>query len=336
MNSFGRMLRIQVFGESHGSELGVILDGVPPGIKIDKQELQNFLQRRRPNKQGTTPRKEADIADFKSGIIDDFTSGAPILITFANANVRSANYQQMHDIPRPNHTDLVARQKYFGYNEIRGGGHFSGRLTLGLVAAGFIAKQIIPEVDIKAEIYEVGGQKNYEEILLKAISNKDSLGGEIHCRVTKVPLGLGDPFFNSFESQLAHAIFSIPGVKGLSFGLGKSPAKSFGSDYNDSIINSSGKTKSNNSGGLVGGLTNGNDIEFSVIIKPTSSIGKQQESYSFSQDKPVKFNIPGRHDVCFALRVPVIIEAVTALVMADFYLQRLSEVAEYESRKNQR
>ncbi len=336
MNSFGKIFRVEIFGESHGREIGVIIDGVPPGIEIDEDKLQAFLQRRRPTVKGTTSRREADIPDFKSGMKENITTGSPLLISFANANVRSSNYDQMNDIPRPNHTDFVAHRKFFGYNEIRGGGHFSGRLTLPLVAAGFVAKEIIKNIDITAEVYKVADKRNYEEILQWAIDNKDSLGAEIHCHVSNLPLALGQPFFNSLESLLAHAIFSIPGVKSLTFGLEKSASKSCGSDYNDMIINSQGKTKTNNSAGIIGGISNGNNIEFSVEVKPTSSIGKQQESYSFKEDKVVKFNIPGRHDVCFGLRVPVIIEAVTALVLADLYLIRLAEESEYESRRNQR
>jgi len=332
MNSFGRLLRVEIFGESHGSDLGVIIDGLPAGITINYQELNNFLQRRRPSLPGTTPRLEADIPDFKSGVKNDVTTGAPVLITFANANVRSANYDQMQDIPRPNHTDFVANEKYFGYNEVRGGGHFSGRLTVGLVAAGYLAKQIIKNISIKAEIYQVANHCDYEEILKSAIENKDSLGAEIHCRVENLPVGLGAPFFNSVESLLAHAIFSIPGVKAIKFGLEKSPSASFGSQYNDPIISAQGITLTNNSGGLVGGITNGNNLEFSLEVKPTASIGKEQESYSFKENKIVKFNIPGRHDVCFGLRVPVIVEAVTAFVLADLYLLRLAEERGYESK----
>ncbi len=334
MNSFGKILRIEIYGESHGREVGAIIDGVPPGIEIDQEKLKLFLQRRRPGLKGTSPRKEADIPDFKSGMIGNITSGAPILVSFVNANVKSANYQQMHDIPRPNHTDFVARNKFFGHNEIKGGGHFSGRLTLGLVVAGFIAKEIIKDIEIEAKVYKVGGQTSYDDILQKAIESKDSLGAEIHCRVSNLPLGLGDPFFNSVESLLAHAIFSIPGVKSISFGLEKEASTCLGSQYNDVIIDNQGRTMTNNSGGIVGGITNGNNLEFSLEVKPTSSIGREQESYSFQEDKLVKFQIPGRHDVCFGLRVPVIIEAVTALVLADLYLLRLSEEREYESRCN--
>lgn len=334
MNSFGRLFRVEIFGESHGSEIGVIIDGVPPGIVINKNDLAEFLQRRRPNLIGTTPRKEGDLPDFKSGMKNNITTGAPILITFANANVNSSNYEQFKEIPRPNHSDFVAREKYYGFQEIKGGGHFSGRLTVGLVVAGFLAKQIIPKIEIQAQVYKVGNRRNYEDILQTAIENGDSLGAEIHCVAKNLPIGLGQPFFDSVESLLAHAIFSIPGVKAIKFGLEKSPATSLGSEFNDSIIDERGATKTNNSGGVNGGITNGNKLEFSIEVKPTSSISKLQKSFNFLKKKVVEFSIPGRHDVCFGLRVPVIVEAVTALVLADFYLIRLSEEREYESRKS--
>ncbi len=334
MNSFGRLFRVEIFGESHGSEVGVIIDGVPADLLIDQDELTNFLQRRKPHLKGTTPRKEGDIPDFKSGMQNNITTGAPILITFANANVHSANYDQVQDIPRPNHSDFVAKKKYHGFNDINGGGHFSGRLTVGLVAAGFIAKEIIHNIQIEAKLHKIGNKKDFDEILDTAIKNRDSLGAEIHCIVKNLPLGLGEPFFDSVESLLAHAIFSIPGVKSIKFGLEKSPSKSFGSEYNDIIINESGKTKTNNSGGIVAGITNGNNLEFSVEVKPTASIAREQKSFSYKENKIVEFSIPGRHDVCFGLRVPVIIEAVTAIVLADLYLLRISEVRGYESRKN--
>lgn len=334
MNSFGRLLRVEIFGESHGTEVGVILDGVPPGIVIDEAELTQFLQRRRPSISGTTPRKEADIPDFKSGMKNNITSGAPILITFANANVNSGNYDQMKDIPRPNHSDFVAREKYFGFQEIKGGGHFSGRLTVGLVAAGFIAKELIKNIEIDAQVYKVGNKRDYADVLQAAIQTKDSLGAEIRCIVKNLPKSLGQPFFDSVESLLAHAIFSIPGVKGIRFGLEKSPLNSLGSEFNDLIIDEKGTTQTNNSGGINGGITNGNNLEFSVEIKPTASIGREQKSFSFKENKIVEFSIPGRHDVCFGLRVPVIVEAVTALVLADLYLIRLAGVKEYESRES--
>ena len=331
MNSFGRLLRVEIFGESHGRDVGVIIDGLPAGISINHNELSNFLQRRRPRLPGTTPRKEADIPDFKSGVKSNITTGAPVLITFANANVKSANYEQMKNIPRPNHADFVANSKYFGQHELKGGGHFSGRLTVGLVAAGYLAKQIIKNITIEAEVYKVGNKHNYNELLQFAIKNKDSLGAEIHCLVSNLPVGLGEPFFDSVESLLAHAMFSIPGVKAIRFGLEKSPSKSFGSEFNDKIIDAKGTTETNNSGGIVGGITNGNKLEFSIEVKPTASIGREQVSYSLKEGKEVEFSIPGRHDVCFGLRIPVIAESLTALVLADLYLLRLAQVREYES-----
>lgn len=323
MNSFGKLIRMEIFGESHGSCVGVLLDGIPAGIEVNLEEIALLLDRRRTGKVGTSARREADIPKFKSGVYQNKTTGVPILISFPNKSVKSSDYEQVKDIPRPNHADLTASQKYFGYNDLRGGGHFSGRLTAGLVVAGYFAQKIIPQVTISAKIETIGGEADYHSLLAEAIAQKDSLGAEISCIVENLPCGLGEPFFDSVESLLAHAIFSIPGVKGIQFGLQKDPTRAKGSEYNDQIIDATGTTQTNNSGGIGGGITNGNKLEFKVAIKPTASIGKAQKSFSFSQNKLVEFAIPGRHDVCFGLRVPVVIEAVTIFVLADLYLQRL-------------
>lgn len=323
MNSFGKLIRMEIFGESHGSCVGVLLDGIPAGIELNLEEIAQLLDRRRTGKLGTSSRCEADIPEFNSGVYQNKTTGAPILISFPNKSVNSSDYEQVRDIPRPNHADLTASQRYFGYNDWRGGGHFSGRLTAGLVVAGYFAQKIIPQVTISAKIETIGGEEDYHSLLAEAIEQKDSLGAEISCVVKNLPYGLGEPFFDSVESLLAHAIFSIPGVKGIQFGLQQDPTISRGSEYNDQIIDARGTTQTNNSGGIVGGISNGNNIEFKVAIKPTASIGKSQKSFSFGHNKIVEFAIPGRHDVCFGLRVPVVLEAVTAFVLADLYLQRL-------------
>ncbi|MFA7057795.1 MAG: chorismate synthase [Candidatus Cloacimonadales bacterium] len=320
MNSFGRLLRVEIFGESHGSCVGVLLDGVPSGIELGYAEITLLLDRRRAGKLGTTARQEADIPEFKSGVYQNKTTGAPILITFLNNNISPSDYELVKDIPRPNHADFTASCKYHKHNDTRGGGHFSGRLTAGLVVAGYLAKKVIPDIAISAKILSVGGEEEYHALLKKAVEEKDSLGAEIGCVVENIPVGLGEPFFDSVESLLAHAIFSIPGVKGIQFGLEKDPITTPGSEFNDLIVDEIGTTQTNNSGGIVGGITNGNRIEFKVAIKPTASIGKAQKSFSYSRNKMVEFAISGRHDVCFGLRVPVVIEAVTALVLADLSL----------------
>jgi chorismate synthase len=220
----------------------------------------------------------------------------------------------------------VATKKFNGFEDYRGGGHFSGRLTVCLVAAGVVAKKIIAKkteqspIQILAEILEVGGLTDVEKAIELAIENQDSIGGIIGCKVKNLPIGNGSPFFDSIESLISHAVFSIPAIKGIEFGSGFSAAKMIGSEHNDSIINESGETSSNHAGGISGGLSNGNDIEFRVVVKPTSSTPKMQESYNIVTNKIEEFAIKGRHDLCIALRVPPVLEAVTALVVADLLM----------------
>jgi chorismate synthase len=269
---------------------------------------------------GTTPRKEEDIPIFKSGIFNGKTTGFPICIEFPNNNTRSEDYQKQRDIPRPGHADFTAHQKFGGYEDYRGGGHFSARLTTGIVAAGVIAKKIISSVQINANIIEIGGCSNLEEGLEKAIAAKDSVGGIIECSVNGLPVGLGEPYFNSIESVLSQYLFSIPAVKGLEFGAGFKAARMFGSEHNDSIVDATGKTATNHAGGIVGGITNGNDLIFRVAIKPTSSTPKTQTSLNWTTQQQEEFSVKGRHDLCVALRAPVIVEAVTTIALVDFML----------------
>lgn len=320
MNSFGRLFRISIFGESHGESIGVIIDGCPAGIAIQPIDFVKDLERRKPGIKGTTPRKEDDIPQFMSGIFNGFTSGAPISIIFKNENRISSDYSSVKSTPRPGHSDFVADKKFGGFNDYRGGGHFSGRLTLGLVAAGVIAKKILDPINIKAEIIEIGGSKNFEETLGKALKNLDSVGGIIECRVSGLHVGLGEPFFDSVESVLSHLVFSIPAVKGIEFGLGFESAKKNGSEVNDPYLNDKGLTLSNNAGGINGGISNGNDLVFRIAVKPTSSIGKTQNTFNFSNENMDELNIKGRHDACIALRVPPVLEAVTAIGLADLFL----------------
>ncbi len=319
MNTFGHIFRIQIFGESHGNFAGITIDGCPPGISIKEKDFKTDLARRKSGAKGTTARKEEDKTLIISGIHNKHTTGAPITILFENKNTRSSDYN-FRTHPRPGHADFVADKKYNSFNDDRGGGHFSGRLTLGLVAAGVIAKKIIPSIKIKAKLIEAGGSKNIAKAVENAVKSGDSIGGIIECRVTNAPVGLGEPFFGSVESLISHAIFSIPGIKGIEFGSGFEAAKMRGSEHNDLIINKEGKTKNNNAGGINGGITNGNDIVFRVAVKPTSSISLPQETYNFETEKTEILEIKGRHDACFALRVPVIVEAVTACVLADLFL----------------
>jgi chorismate synthase len=239
---------------------------------------------------------------------------------FENKNTRSGDYEKQRAIPRPGHADFVAHEKFEGNEDYRGGGHFSGRLTVAIVAAGVIAKKLLHDSFIKATILEVGGETDIEKGLQKAIGAKDSVGGIIECSVNNLPTGLGEPFFDSVESVLSHAVFAIPAVRAIEFGTGFAAAKMFGSEHNDAIENVNGKTKTNHAGGVVGGITNGNELVFRIAIKPTSSTPKEQQTLNWETKEMETFSVKGRHDLCIALRVPVILEAVTAMVLADLMM----------------
>jgi chorismate synthase len=313
---------VHIFGESHGESVGIVIDGCPAGLSLSEEDLLPDLERRKGGKQkGTTPRQEADYPFFKSGLFNGKTTGAPITIIFDNKNIRSSDYEKQRSIPRPGHADWVAHQKYGGNEDYRGGGHFSARLTTGLVAAGVIAKKIMGEgVSITAAVTEIGGESDLEKGLQKAIDAKDSVGGIVECRVNGLPVGLGEPFFDSVESQLAHIAFAIPAVKGVEFGSGFAAAKMFGSQHNDAIENMEGKTRTNHAGGIVGGISNGNELVYRISIKPTASTPKEQNSLNWESRKVETFSIKGRHDLCVALRAPVILEATTAVALVDLFL----------------
>lgn len=321
MNSFGRIFRIHIFGESHGESVGLSIDGCPAGLPLTVEDFHEDLERRKGGVQkGTTPRKEDDIPIFKTGLFNGHTTGAPITILFENNNTRSGDYEKQRAVPRPGHADFTAHAKFGGFEDFRGGGHFSGRLTVCLVAAGVIAKKLLDGISIKSSILEIGGEADLEKGLEKAIDAKDSIGGIVECRVNNLPVGLGEHFFDSVESLLAHAVFSIPAVKGIEFGAGFAAAKMFGIEHNDPIENATGKTKTNHAGGIVGGITNGNELIFRIVVKPTSSTPKEQNTWNRETDVVESFSVKGRHDLCIALRVPVILEAVTAMVLTDLML----------------
>ena len=483
MNSFGHIFRISIFGESHGECVGITIDGCPAGLSLSPEDMLPDLERRKGGQgKGTTPRKEDDYPLIKSGVFNGKTTGFPITILFENKNIRSEDYDKQRSIPRPGHADWVAHQKFGGNEDYRGGGHFSARLTAGIVAAGAIAKKLmlqvqtspqtpllgrgasgdsvmpgyitnsaenwkhlsvfakqnrknqteaekriweevrnrkllgykfrrqhpingfIPdfvclekkliieidgeyhnekeqqeydairskwlasgnykmlrftneqvlnetaivlkligdklisesgspslperelegeveqEIVIHAAVTEIAGEKDLEKGLQKAIDAKDSVGGIVECRVTGLPVGLGEPYFDSMESALAHIVFAIPAVRGIEFGTGFAAAKMLGSEHNDAIEDMAGKTRSNHAGGVVGGISNGNELVFRLAIKPTSSTPKEQNSLNWDTGKTEDFSIKGRHDLCVALRAPVIVEAVTAIVLADFML----------------
>lgn len=328
MNSFGKLFKIHIYGESHGEALGIILDGVPAGIYIDNNMIYDAISKRKPNRVGTTKRIEEDIPIFTSGILNGYTTGAPIHIMFKNNNIQSKVYKDFKNHPRPGHADFTATQKYKGFNDLRGGGTFSGRLTLPIVVAGTIAKLILKESNLiyRTDIKSLGKLNNFpskedidsytKEIMLDG----DSIGGTVQTIVENIPSSLGEPFFYSVESCLSSILFSIPGIKGVEFGSGFEGVHKLGSQFNDIIITESGKTATNNSGGINGGITNGNPLIISVAVRPTASIFKQQNCYNFSEKKIVPLSIEGRHDVAFILRIPIVIESAIAIGLADLYL----------------
>ncbi len=316
---------MQIFGESHGPAVGAIIDGCPAGIPMMEADFLPDLERRKGGLQkGTTPRKEDDLPIFSSGIFNGLTTGAPLCISFSNTNTRSGDYEQQRAVFRPGHADFTANKKFNGFEDFRGGGHFSGRLTVAVVAAGVVAKKILhhyhPEIKISSTILEVGGEKDIELGLQKAIEAKDSIGGIVGCVASNIPVGWGEPFFNSVESLLSHAVFSIPAVKGIEFGSGFRSTKMYGVDHNDAQLDENGSTQTNHAGGVVGGITNGNDIDFRIAIKPTSSTPKDQMTYNNLTQEVEPFALRGRHDLCIALRVPPVLEAVTAMVLADLMM----------------
>jgi len=320
MNSFGRLFRVSVFGESHGPMVGIAIDGCPAGIDISTEDFTTDLERRKAGASGTTPRKEDDIPKIISGVFNNKTTGAPLTIVFENNNTKSADYEAIKNTPRPGHADFVLHQKFNGFNDYRGGGHSSGRLTVAIVAAGVVAKKVLGKVEIEAQLIEAGGNTDIEAAIQKAVEEQDSIGGIVACNVNHLPTGLGEPFFDSVESVISHAIFSIPAIKGIEFGSGFTSAKMKGSEHNDAIIDGQGSTRTNNAGGINGGISNGNELYFRVAVKPTSSTPKEQHTWNNATQSVESFNVKGRHDLCIALRVPVVVEAATAIALADLLL----------------
>ncbi|MBR6002501.1 MAG: chorismate synthase [Bacteroidales bacterium] len=309
MMTFGRIFKVSVFGESHGLAVGVVIDGVPAGLAISAEDFKADLDRRRSGAPGTTPRKEADAPEFLSGVFEGHTTGSPLTIVFRNCDTRPEDYASFRKEPRPGHADYVADIKFGGFNDPRGGGHFSGRLTLPVVAAGVVAKKFLAaaledQFSIETSLKELGGSADpeaWDGLIAAAAAEGDSLGGVVECCVGWLPVGLGEPFWDSVESLVSHAVFAIPGVRGIEFGDGFAAAAMKGSEHNDPFPLTPSK---NGAGGVNGGITNGNPLVFRVAFKPASSIRKG--------------GVPGRHDVCIALRAPVVVEAVTSIVLADF------------------
>ena len=301
------------------------IDGVPAGITLSEEDFTADLERRRAGAAGTTPRKESDTPHIVSGVYNGFTTGSPLTIEFLNENTRSGDYRNLTIHPRPSHADWVAQQKWGGYNDPRGGGHFSGRITLGMVAAGVVAKKILgEEVKFSTDIIEIGGSRDKEQwdaIISSAQQSQDSVGGVVECRVQGVKAGLGEPFFDSVESLAAHLLFSVPAVKGVEFGAGFEAARMRGSVHNDPIISADGTTATNHAGGIVGGITNGNEIVARIAVKPTASIAQPQQTLNLESGKVEELVIKGRHDVCITLRAAVVAEAALAIALADLKLR---------------
>ena len=345
MNTFGRKFRVSIFGESHGELIGVVLDGVPAGLELSEQDFEHDILRRKSGAKGTTPRIEADQPMIVSGVFEGHTTGAPLTIVFKNTNTHSSDYSLFAAMPRPGHADLTAALKWDDCQDPRGGGHFSGRLTLPIVAAGVVAKKMLSDLTmldeapcnaVNARIVELGGialkdvstsldmtdkelPQEWRDAIDQAIKEGDSLGAVVECTVPDIDPGYGEPFWDSVESQIAHAVFAIPGVRAIEFGDGFHAAAMKGSEHNDPIGDDGRPTK-NGAGGINGGITNGAPISFRIAFKPTSSIRKAQKTFNFATGQMDTLEVPGRHDACFALRAPVVVEAMTAIVLADLAL----------------
>jgi len=325
MNSIGHNFRVTIWGESHGENIGVCLDGVAAGIALDAESFSYDLQRRRNGALGTTPRSEDDTPHITSGIYNGRTTGAPIAIVFKNQNRASSDYTELAHHFRPSHSDMNANYKHNGFNDPRGGGAFSGRLTVGITAAGVVAKKILNNYSFNTQIIKIGGCDNatqFEEVILSAMADDDSVGGVVECRVEGVERGIGEPLFNSVESVISHLLFSIPAVKGVEFGAGFNVADTRGSQNNDLIIDKNGTTSTNHSGGIDGGICSGNELIVRVAIKPTPSIAKEQNTYDAKSDSIKPLSIRGRHDACIALRAAVVIEAAVAIALADLSMNK--------------
>ncbi len=354
-NTFGNNIAVTIFGESHGPYVGAVIDGLPAGIVVDETIMADHLSKRRPAGATDTPRVEKDEFQIISGVFEGKTSGSPLTVIIPNSNTRSGDYER--GLPRPSHADFSAYSKYFGYEDYRGGGHFSGRITAALVAVGGI---LIPELERKGikigthilnchgvedrafsdiekdldglksktfPVLEESVRKKMEDEIIAAREDNDSVGGIIQTAVTGMPAGVGQPWFDSFESELSHAIFSIGGIKGIEFGLGFDFADKKGSECNDAIRMFGEKvvTVSNNNGGINGGISNGMPIIFNMAVKPTPSIGKEQDSVDLKKGENATLSINGRHDPAIIRRICPVVNSVTAIAVADMLMARYGE-----------
>ena len=323
-NSIGKRFKITRFGASHAEEVGVLIEGVPVGVALPMDAFMADIDRRRPKRCGETPRHEADIPSIEGLDAEGYTTGNKLRISFNNSNIRTRDYDHLRRQPRPSHADLVQVRKYGQECDIAGGGMASGRMTVALVAAGVVAKALLPNVEFVTRLIEVGGERDeakFDDIISRAASDGDSVGGVVECRISGISQYLGEPFFDSVESVMAHLLFSIPAVKGVEFGDGFEGARKRGLERNDMIISESGATYTNNEGGINGGIANGNDIVVRVAIKPTPSIAKEQMTYNFDEGCVAPLVIGGRHDACIARRAAVVVEAMAAVALADLKLQ---------------
>ena len=353
-NTFGNNVSVTLFGESHGTAIGAVVDGLPAGIKVNKEFISHHLDLRRPFGKISTSRQEADKFEILSGVFNDKTTGTPICIVVANENTQSKDYSKTYGKARPGHADYTAFSKYNGCEDYRGGGHFSGRITAGLVAAGAIAIDLLSKKGIKigTHISKCAGveDSNFTDLQndINSLSNKifpvlndekgeqiikniekvavegDSVGGVLETAVMGLPVGIGEPWFDSVESVLSHALFSIPAVKGVEFGAGFSCADMLGSQMNDNfvLVNDQITTKTNNNGGINGGITNGMPVIFKCAVKPTPSISKEQETVDFINNENTVLSVKGRHDPCIVHRVRVVVDSITALVLCDLLSQK--------------
>ena len=354
-------LSLSIFGQSHASAIGMTLDGIPSGEAVDPERLQAFLNRRAPGRfPWATDRREEDVPEFICGLVNAQTCGAPITAIISNTNTRPSHYDELHDIPRPGHADYTAHSKFGGYQDVCGGGHFSGRLTAALCIAGGICLQILerrgivigahiaqiagifdtmfdpidPGKEIMSKLFNMdfpvldsaAGEKMKEAIML-AKSKGDSVGGSIECVSVGLPPGLGDPIFEGLENRIASLTFGIPAVKGIEFGAGWKAASMAGSEHNDPFYLDGRiiKTRTNNHGGILGGISSGMPVVFRVAVKPTPSIGREQESISLSRQESVKLNIRGRHDPCIVPRAVPCVESAAAIAILDALMEMYYE-----------
>jgi len=321
MHAMGTLLRVELFGESHGPAAGVVLDGVPAGLGLSPADFAGDLARRRPGDAGTTARAEADEPEILSGVYRGRATGSPVCLIFRNGDAHSGDYASFAAMPRPGHADFTARVRYGGFSDPRGSGHFSGRLTVGLVAAGVVAKKILTGVIFTSAILEAGGDQDAARAIEAASEDGDSVGAIVEVRVRGLRAGLGEPFFGSVEGLAAQALFSVPGVRGVEFGDGFAAGRMRGSEHNDPIVSADGATARNGAGGINGGISNGNELSVRVAMKPASSIAKAQSTFNFETGAMGELSASGRHDACIAVRGAVVLEAALALVLADLELQ---------------